>query len=194
MPHYYDSDNRSEKFFTIRFRSRNREFVALSSGAVFSKDGLDRGTSLLIEVADISNGDKVCDLGCGWGPVTLVLKDFFPDSEFVMIDVNPQALLLARKNLAGRDGVRIVKSDVFSSVDEFFDVILTNPPYAAGRSKCYEFITQSFAHLRKGGSLQLVARHNKGGAMLEKKMNEVFGNVSVLGKKGGFRVYKSVKE
>jgi 16S rRNA G1207 methylase RsmC len=40
--------------------------------------------------------------------------------------------------------------------------------------------------------LQLVARHQKGGKMLEKKMQEVFGNTETLAKKGGFRVYLSV--
>jgi 16S rRNA G1207 methylase RsmC len=40
----------------------------------------------------------------------------------------------------------------------------------------------------------VVARHAKGGKMLEKRMEEKFGNVEVVAKKGGFRVYVSKKE
>ncbi|MBI2647630.1 class I SAM-dependent methyltransferase, partial [Candidatus Woesearchaeota archaeon] len=43
-------------------------------------------------------------------------------------------------------------------------------------------------------SLQLVARHNKGGEALSDKMQEVFGNVKVIAKKAGYWVYMSVKE
>jgi 16S rRNA G1207 methylase RsmC len=58
----------------------------------------------------------------------------------------------------------------------------------------YKIIEEAFLHLNKNGFLQLVATHNKGGAMLEKKMKEVFGNVETLTKKSGFRVYCSRKE
>ena len=46
-------------------------------------------------------------------------------------------------------------------------------------------------HLKKGGLLQIVARHKKGGKSLEAKMKEVFGNVEAIAKKSGYRVYIS---
>jgi 16S rRNA G1207 methylase RsmC len=55
-------------------------------------------------------------------------------------------------------------------------------------------IEDSKIHLKKGGSLQLVARHNKGGASLGKKMEQVFGNVKVIVKKSGYCVYMGVKD
>ena len=45
--------------------------------------------------------------------------------------------------------------------------------------------------IKKKGTLQIVARHNKGGKNLSEKMEEVFGNVKVLAKKRGYRVYLS---
>ena len=62
---------------------------------------------------------------------------------------------------------------------------------AAGRKICFKIIEDAKQHLKKGGTLQLVARHQKGGGQLEKKMQEVFGNTEVLSKKSGFRVYLS---
>jgi 16S rRNA G1207 methylase RsmC len=63
---------------------------------------------------------------------------------------------------------------------------------AAGRKICYKIIEEAKKHLKKNGTLQLVARHQKGGKMLEKKMQEAFGNVEAIAKKSGFRVYLSV--
>ena len=87
----------------------------------------------------------------------------------------------------------VVKSDLFSNLPDHFDCILLNPPMAAGRQLCFKMIEESFNHLNKGGNLQLVARQKKGGEMLSKKINEVFGNMNTVAKKSGFRIYMGVK-
>ena len=75
-----------------------------------------------------------------------------------------------------------------------FDVILSNPPQTAGKELCFKLIEESKNYLKYNGSLQLVARHKKGGNTLSKKMEEVFGNVKVIAKKSGYFVYLSVKD
>ena len=74
---------------------------------------------------------------------------------------------------------------------EKFDVILLNPPQTAGKKICFRMIEESKEHLNKGGSLQLVARHQKGGRSLQAKMEEVFGNVKVIARGSGYRIYYS---
>lgn len=196
MAHYYDENPSGEvveENFTTTLRGRMFTFVAASG--LFSKHHVDNATKLLIEKCDLENSKKILDLGCGWGPVSVVLASIFKDKEFVATDINIRAVSYTRKNTRkyGLD-YRVFKSNIFSAMeDEKFDTVLTNPPYAAGRETCFKFITQSFDHLEDGGSLQLVARHQKGGKMLEKKMNETFGNVQAIAKGSGFRIYKSVK-
>lgn len=85
------------------------------------------------------------------------------------------------------------KSDLYLEIEEKFDVILTNPPQTAGREVCYKIIEEGFNHLNENGTLQLVARHNKGGETLQKKMNEIFGNAEKIGKDHGFTVYMARK-
>jgi len=80
---------------------------------------------------------------------------------------------------------------MFDPVEGKFDVILLNPPQTAGRKLCFRMIEESRKYLKKGGSLQLVARHNKGGRVLSEKMEEVFGNLETIARKGGYRVYVS---
>lgn len=41
--------------------------------------------NLFIERADIKNGQRILDLGCGWGSVTLTLARLFPDSQITAV-------------------------------------------------------------------------------------------------------------
>ena len=76
-------------------------------------------------------------------------------------------------------------------INENFDIILLNPPQTAGKKLCFKLIEDAKSHLLQNGSLQLVARHNKGGKELSKKMLEVFGNVKDIAKSSGYRIYIS---
>lgn len=165
-----------------------------SANGVFSKDELDNASKLLIECFEDVQGD-ILDLGCGVGVVGISLLKNNPGLQVTFSDVNQRALKLTKKNLKYHDLKGDVRqSDAFAKISGEFDFILTNPPMAAGRDKCYEIIEDSKKHLRSKGCLGLVARHKKGGKMLKKKMREIFGNVEDVDKSGGFRVYKSVKE
>jgi 16S rRNA (guanine1207-N2)-methyltransferase len=196
MTHYYDeTQNAPSHEQEVSFTVRGRAFRAVTDAGVFSKDGLDAATRLLLESCEgIAEGSRVLDLGCGWGPVGLVLKSVFPSIILTMTDVNTRALELSRKNLkrAHLDGT-VIQSDGFATLDGEFDVILSNPPMAAGRETCYRMLSESYTHLATSGSLYVVARHQKGGAMLEKHLEGLAGSVETLAKGGGFRVYKATK-
>jgi len=195
MSHYYSKEQDTplrESSFSVTVRERECNFITASG--LFSRDHLDSATKLLIEHCDCSSASSLLDLGCGWGPVAVVLKKVFPSLDVTACDVNIRAIKYTKKNATKNNVViEVVRSDLFENISQNFDCILTNPPYAAGRDVCFSFIEESFHHLNPQGSLQLVARHTKGGKMLSEKMNAVFGNMSELVKKGGFRVYKSVK-
>ncbi len=179
---------------TSSYRGQTLTFTCVSG--VFSSEKLDSATLLLLEHAKIQRSWDVLDLGCGIGVLGISIKKAFPSCTVVLTDVNQRALKTAAENVRANDvAAEILESDLFSALaDRQFDTIITNPPHHAGRALVYQLIEQAVGHVRSGGFLQLVAQHNKGGAMLEKKMKEVFGNVETLVKKGGFRVYCSRKE
>ena len=199
MPHYYSEKQDSE------FRQKKIRRTLLDSSlefhvgsGMFSKDRVDTGTVILIEYSTIpSEGDepvKILDLGSGYGPVGIAIAKKYPESKVTMTEVNERALMLCKKNIELNNvkNAKCIKSDLFSSIpEETFNAILVNPPMSAGRKLCYRIIEESFEHLNAGGTLQLVAVHNKGGKMLGLKMEEVFGNMKVLVKSGGYRVYLS---
>ncbi|MFW5745965.1 MAG: class I SAM-dependent methyltransferase [Nanoarchaeota archaeon] len=196
MSHYYDAHPegpfRTSKI-TVTLKGRTIELY--SSSGLFSIKHVDRATELLVEHMQVPAEARVLDLGCGYGVVGLAVKLLYPETEVVLTDINPRAVKVSRQN-AKLHGVEldIRHGNIYATVEgEQFNVILTNPPYVAGRKVCYAFIDGAYEHLRAGGTLQLVARHAKGGKMLEKRMQERFGNVTTLAKGSGFRVYISEK-
>ena len=195
MDHYY-SENPDSDFVKskINVLLKDDSFSLFSASGLFSKDKLDFATKLLIENCVLPENGRVLDLGCGYGVVGISILRKNIDLEVIFSDVNRRGLEITKENLKELDlKAKVVQSDLFDNLKNDFDVVLSNPPMAAGRKKCFSLIEESFGYLNKGGSLQIVARHNKGGAALEKKMENVFGNIETLAKKGGFRVYRSIK-
>jgi 16S rRNA (guanine1207-N2)-methyltransferase len=196
MPHYFSEKQSSlPDIKKIKVRVKGIIFELYTASGIFSKDDLDKGTELLIESAIIREGSSVLDLGCGYGVVGISIKKSYPGTKILMTDINERAVMIAKKNIVLHKlkDIEARKSDIFSNISESFDTILLNPPQTAGRDICFKMIEDSKDHLNPGGTLHLVARHNKGGETLSKKMEEVFENVKDIERKSGFRVYFSQK-
>ncbi len=144
----------------------------------------------------VKDGNLVLDLGCGIGVIGIVMGKLFPDSAIIMTDINKRAVKLAEMNLRLNSVVNaeVRQGNLYDTVKERFDVIVVNPPMKAGYKVCFEIVDRARDFLKDGGSLQLVALHNKGGSRLAERMKDVFGNVETVVKKSGFRVYISKKE
>ena len=196
MPHYYSKKQTSQlNLKKINIKLKKMQFELYSGSGVFSKDRLDKGSKLLIENAVIEPVSSILDLGCGIGVIGISLRLMYPRIKVKMIDINNRAIKLCRKNikLHNLNKIDVVNSNLYEKIDEKFDTILVNPPQTAGRDICFNIIEQAPKYLKKNGSLQLVARHNKGGKVLEKRMLKVFGNSEQTAKGSGFRVYISKK-
>jgi len=156
---------------------------------------VDLGSQLLINKCIIKPASKILDLGCGFGAIGVTLAKCFPRCEVVLSDINQRAVTLARKNIKHHklQNAWAKQSDALSKLPKDFDHILLNPPQAAGKKLCFQLIEESREHLKEKGTLQLVARSQKGGKSLSRHMEEVFDNVKTIAKKSGFRIYSSTK-
>jgi 16S rRNA (guanine1207-N2)-methyltransferase len=194
MPHYYSEKQTSwDDWRTIKSVINGKEYSFLSASGVFSKDHVDKGTFLLASNMKIRKGDKALDIGCGIGVLGIVAASL--GAKVWMSDVNSRATSLARKNAKiNHIDAQVFQGNLYETThDRDFDVILSNPPQSAGKAVCYAIIEGAKDRLKDDGSLQLVARPNKGGKTLAKKMEEVFGNVEVIAKGSTFAVYLSKK-
>jgi HemK-like putative methylase len=194
--HYYTENPTSEltvKELVLILRNGHKYLFKAPSG-VYGKKRIDRASILLIEKVELTN-EKVLDMGCGYGAIGIALKKEFPDIELYMSDINNRAVDFSKINAKNNNINAVIKQgNLFKPwEEEYFDVIVTNPPIVAGKEVLHELIEGSYYHLNKNGRLYLVAYHNKGGKGLENYMKKIFGNVKELEKSGGFRVYLSIK-
>lgn len=170
---------------------RGRRLRFVTDAGVFSRTRVDPGTRLLIDSIEVPQRGNVLDLGCGYGPLGIAMAALQPAAFVYLVDVNERAAGLARLNLA-KNGIRNAEVRVgegFAPVADLrFALIASNPPMRAGKEVVYPLVEQSHAHMERGGRLWLVALTRQGAKTLARKVEEVYGNVAVAERGGGYRV------
>ena len=163
------------------------KFTFLTDNGVFSKDGLDFGSRLLLETIPLDEvGGKILDMGCGYGVFGIVVGKL-TSAHVDMVDVNLRALHLAERNARENhvDNVNIFESNVYQNVSSKYSSIITNPPIRAGKKVVYDIVMNAKDYLEENGKLFLVIRKEQGAKSLIVDLQKVY-NVKVLEKKKGF--------
>lgn len=90
-------------------------------------------TEILVDliINDNSNNKKILDIGTGSGAISLALSKNLKDSKIIGVDISKKAIDLANENKIklNINNVEFKESDIFSNIDEKFDIIVSNPPY-----------------------------------------------------------------
>ena len=190
--HYYTPDPTSaHDERQVSLTTLGNALVFTTDAGVFSRDGLDRGTELLLEALPALSG-RVLDLGCGWGAVGVALGKRWPGLEIVMTDINQRAVALARRNLkANGVAAQVVQGDGFEAVEGDFDAIITNPPIRAGKAVIYGLFAEARGRLRPGGALYLVMRKQQGAPSALKYLRELYGEAEIIDRGSGFHVIRA---
>ena len=193
--HYYTPNPASahdERQIEAEILGRRLRFT--TDAGVFSRDGLDRGTEVLLESLPPLCG-RILDLGCGWGAVGTALGARYPGLEIVMTDINARAAALARRNLA-ENGVRaqVLEGDGFEAVEGLFDAVVTNPPIRAGKAVIYGLFDRARDFLRPGGALYVVIRKQQGAPSALKYLKEIYADAQIVGRGSGYHVIRAETE
>ena len=161
---------------------------------VFSRDGLDTGSKLLLSTLSAHRKGKVLDVGCGAGVLSVALATLSPKVRLTLCDVSAAAVEASRATLAanGIEG-EVFASNVYSDVQGRFDMILSNPPFHDGMQTSLDAASQlirgAVRHLNMGGELRIVANAFLPYAAI---LDEMFGEHEVLAQTGRFKVYRAV--
>lgn len=195
MSHYYTKDNDrldSDKR-PVHFVVKGHQFTLNTDKGVFSKSGLDFGSRVLLESIETKVQDSVLDLGCGYGPIGIVIKKLY-GSKVTMVDINDRAVKLSIEN--GKLNfvtVSVFQSDGFSAVVGKFDWIITNPPIRAGKQVIYGWFEQAKSFLNDSGRLIIVINKNQGAPSALTFLQSIYSQVDVVMKKSGYHVISCQK-
>lgn len=192
MGQYFTNDNSiPSKLVKTRAVVLNNSFIFYTDNGVFSKDGLDFGSRLLLENIPLTEiGESLLDVGCGYGVFGIVLNKIL-GVKVTMCDVNRRALHLAEKNIKEnkcRD-CSVIESNCYQNINSKYSTIITNPPIRAGKKVVYEILEGAKDYLLPGGRLFFVVRKEQGAKSIISDMQKIY-NVEVLERKKGFFIIK----
>ena len=199
MNHYFTAEpptGHQEK--TIQFRQMGIDFTFVTDQSVFSRQRLDYGSACLLEAVERDDQPKtgrLLDLGCGYGALGIILKRLHPALAVVMCDINKRAVALTRRNadINQTRFVDVVESDGMRQVEGTFDLIVTNPPIRAGKETVHRFFQEASDRLNPAGSLFAVIRKQQGAPSALNRLQELFGEGSIVSRSAGYWVIKCVK-
>ncbi len=88
-------------------------------------------TECLVEkVLSICKNKKILDMCTGSGCIAISLQKLGEAKETCGVDISDEALAVARENAKGNEvNVEWIQSDLFESISEKYDIIVSNPPY-----------------------------------------------------------------
>jgi ribosomal protein L3 glutamine methyltransferase len=167
----------------FRFHVDSRVIVPRSYFAELLEDGFAPW------VEDPEAVESALDLCTGSGCLAVVMAHAFPNAIVDAIDISPEALDVARRNIAAYgldDRVRAIESDLFAAVKKKrYDLIICNPPYvtagamdalpaeyrhepalalaagADGLDVVRRILAQAHKHLTPGGVIAIEVGHNQ---------------------------------
>lgn len=114
----------------------------------------------LVQQAHILGKQRVLDLGCGTGTLTILLKQLHPDAHVVGLDADAQVLAIARKKAADTGVTIVLEQGMATSLpyeDASFDRVLSSLVFHHLTSENkQQALHQVFRALQPGGELHIV--------------------------------------
>lgn len=147
---------------TVTFRAGKQSLQFRTSQELFSSHDVDTGTRFLLRSiieAGYEQPQRILDMGCGYGPIGLTLKNLNRDSIVHMVDRDALAVEYSRQNakLNGLEGVEIYGSLGYDDVKwNDFDLIISNIPGKAGEAAIAYLLREARYYLAPGGIAAIV--------------------------------------
>lgn len=175
--HYFSSPQEPFQPRAVEVELAGRQVSVSTAGGIFSPDGVDKGTQVLLRgaPAPAQQGDLL-DVGCGWGPMTLTMAMLSPQATIWAVDVNERARTLCRQNASalGLDNVEVCPPEEVPT-DTEFSTVWSNPPIRVGKAVLHQILQQWLPRLATGGEAWLVVQKNLGADSLQRWLSAELG-------------------
>lgn len=188
MEHYFtNSEHLKSDFRKITYKIDDSILEFTSDLGVFSKNKVDFGSDLLIRtyLDKGASNIRLLDVGCGYGIIGITLAKL-KNTESTLIDINKRALHLSDMNIKNIGvNAKTLNSNIYESINDTYDVIITNPPIRAGKSVVLTILLDAKKHLKENGELWAVIRKDQGAKSILERLKCEY-QAEVIKKSKGF--------
>lgn len=190
--HYFAEPTGPERRRQITARIGDQELSFTTANGVFSADGLDHATALLLRTNTApTRATRLLDLGCGWGPIAIWLALAVEGAVIDAVDVNDRALRLCRDNAVEHgvgDRVRTLRPEQADPATRY-DEIWSNPPIRIGKDAVHELLLTWLPRLAPDGVARLVVGKNLGADTLQRWLIDQGYQCDRAASSKGFRLF-----
>lgn len=138
---------------------------------------------MLLDYLQVEPDANCIDLGCGYGPLGLVMARLAPNGTTHLIDKDFVAIEYTAKNatLNNINNVHVYLSNGFGhvSVDQRFHTVVSNLPAKAGKELYYLYFLESRRRMEPGAEFYVVTVNGLRD-FIKRVFGEVFGNYKKL--------------
>jgi 16S rRNA (guanine1207-N2)-methyltransferase len=163
-----------------------------TDSGMFSPGRLDPGTRLLLEeAAPPPAAGNLLDLGCGYGPLALVLAARSSAAQVWAIDVNQRALELCAGNAARAQlpNLHCAAPDD-PAVPDSFQLLWSNPPIRIGKTALHELLRHWLSRLAPSGEAYLVVQRHLGSDSLQRWLTQAGWQAERVAARAGYRLLR----
>ena len=196
--HYFSKSPQSIlKMYSISESLRGHLYLFKTSSGIFSHRKIDLGTKTFIIYMEIPpNNALLLDMGCGYGPIGIILAKENPNSTIYMIDINSRAIGCVRENAKINQvkNVKIFNGSYFNPIKSEnlkFDGIFINPPLRKGKKEFLNFCYLVPNYLKEGGTFQFVIRRKMGAKNIFKILSDRISSmeIEIKFKRSGYWIF-----
>ncbi|MEX0338089.1 MAG: class I SAM-dependent methyltransferase [Arenibacterium sp.] len=157
---------------------------------VFSADGIDPASALLLATLPDKLGARVADLGAGWGFLSAGLLKATGLTALHLVEADHAALTCARANVPDPRASFYWADAVTWRAPEPLDMVVMNPPFHTSRSAepalGQGFIRSAANNLTRNGTLWMVANRH---LPYETTLTDTFAQVEEVAGDNRFKVF-----
>lgn len=120
----------------LQYITNNQEFMGLNfyvdENVLIPQPDTEILVEKAIEIAETTQKNKILDMCTGSGCIAISLAKKINNAQITAVDISNSALNVANKNAINNNvenKIKFINSDMFNSIEEKFDIIVSNPPY-----------------------------------------------------------------
>ncbi len=173
---------------------RGIKFTFHSTWGLFSPKSIDKGTKLLIEYLKVEEGNTCLDLGCGYGPIGMVMAKLSQSGTTCLLDKDCVGVEYATKNvtLNGLKNCSVILSNITDLHETGFDVVASNLPAKVSGEMLKIILYEAWERMNLDGRIYLVTISGLK-EFIKRNLMDIFGNYKKVKQSSAYTLAKTVK-